>query len=53
MFRVLQIDQISAPLWGYQLDQYGFDIALVFVIGTVFRIVAYLLMIGLNRDKQV
>jgi hypothetical protein len=49
---VYEVDSVSAPYWGYTLDQFDLDLVLVFVIGTGYRIVAYLLMIGLNRDKQ-
>jgi len=49
---VMQVDQISAPIWGYTLDQYGLDVFLILLIGIVYRILAFLLMIFTHRDKQ-
>jgi hypothetical protein len=47
-----QVDEIDAPIWGYQLDNYGMDIAMIFVLGTAYRVIAFILMIALHRDKQ-
>lgn len=47
-----QVEKISAPTFGYVLDRYGFDVGMLVVIGTVYRVIAFLLMILLNRRKQ-
>jgi hypothetical protein len=36
----------------YRLDQVAFDFVMMVVIGIVWRIIAFLGMIGLNREKQ-
>ena len=33
--QVMQIEAISAPIWGYRLDWYGQDIAIMISIGIV------------------
>lgn len=42
----------SASFRGYILNQVGFDLYMIVIIGIVQRILAYFLLIGLNRDKQ-
>ena len=49
---VMRVADISAPLWGYTLDEYPLDLGLMFVIGTLYRTFAYFLMIWLHRDRQ-
>ena len=44
--------QASTSVYGYTLGRFWFDIAMAVVIGTIFRIIAYALMIGLHRQKQ-
>jgi succinate dehydrogenase hydrophobic anchor subunit len=46
------VAEVSAPLFGYTLDRFGLDIAMMLVIGTAYRAVAFVLLVGLNRDKQ-
>ncbi|KAJ3117487.1 hypothetical protein HDU96_006581 [Phlyctochytrium bullatum] len=42
----------SAKFFGYALDQVNFDFVMIFVIGIFLRIVAFILLVMLNRDKQ-
>lgn len=46
------VTEISAPLFGYTLDRFALDIATTVALGVAYRIVAYLLLILLNRSKQ-
>ena len=48
---VYQVDEISVKHWGYGLDRYGMDVGMMIVIGFVYRVIAFLLMIFLNRRK--
>eukprot|EP01083_Nonionella_stella_P240318 840203_1 len=38
--------------WSYGLDHYWLGFGMLLVLGTVFRVIAYISMVGLNRDKQ-
>eukprot|EP00455_Lapot_gusevi_P045018 TRINITY_DN5716_c0_g1_i14.p1 TRINITY_DN5716_c0_g1~~TRINITY_DN5716_c0_g1_i14.p1 ORF type:complete len:849 (+),score=122.53 TRINITY_DN5716_c0_g1_i14:76-2622(+) len=49
---IFRVHTVSAPIFGYTLGRYAFDIGMMFIIGVIYRIVAYLLLVGLNRDKQ-
>jgi len=49
---IYQKQDISAPLFNYTLDEFGKDVALVWVIGTILRVFAYILMRVVHRDKQ-
>lgn len=49
---VYQIDEITVVNYGYTLRRVGLDLGIGFIIGTVFRIVGYLLLTMLNRSKQ-
>lgn len=49
---IYEVDTVSAPYWGYTLDHYSQDILILFIIGTAYRLAAFLLMTRLNRDKQ-
>eukprot|EP00455_Lapot_gusevi_P045021 TRINITY_DN5716_c0_g1_i5.p1 TRINITY_DN5716_c0_g1~~TRINITY_DN5716_c0_g1_i5.p1 ORF type:complete len:859 (+),score=112.28 TRINITY_DN5716_c0_g1_i5:76-2652(+) len=49
---IFRVHEVSAPIFGYTLDRFGFDIGMMCLIGMIYRLVAYLLLIGLNRDKQ-
>ncbi len=42
----------SASIWGYTLGRTGMDLGMGFMLCVVYRIVAYALMLLLNRDKQ-
>lgn len=44
--------EFSRETYGYKLDQFGFDLAMAAVIGTVMRIVTYVLLVTTHRDKQ-
>jgi hypothetical protein len=49
---VMQIESISAPIWGYRLDWYGQDIAIMMAIAIGYRIIAFILCKYTNRHKQ-
>lgn len=46
------IVSFTADVFGYVTDRFVFDMFMVFIIGTVYRIIAYILMIFIRRDKQ-
>jgi len=46
------VEEVSAPLFGYTLDRFGYDIGMIMLIGLMYRVIAYLLLIYSNRDKQ-
>ncbi len=46
------VEEVSAALFGYTLDRLGYDIAMILIIGTVYRIIAFALLVLLNREKQ-
>ena len=48
---VYRLDSNSLT-YGYTLDRVAFDFAMAIVIGVVWRGVAFLLMVGLNKEKQ-
>lgn len=50
--QIYMVEEVSAPLFGYTLDRFAVDITLMLLIGVVHRVLAFLLLIGLNRDKQ-
>ena len=50
--RLYMVAEVSAPLFGYTLDRPDVDVVVTLIIGTAYRAIAYLLLIGLNRSKQ-
>mmetsp|Transcript_1234 Transcript_1234/g.2092 ORF Transcript_1234/g.2092 Transcript_1234/m.2092 type:complete len:187 (+) Transcript_1234:2-562(+) len=42
----------TAHVWSYTLEQPTKDLMLVIIIGLVYRVVAFLCMTGLNKEKQ-
>jgi len=46
------VEDVSAPLFGYTLDRLPFDVGMILLIGAAYRVIAYFLLIGLNRNKQ-
>lgn len=46
------VEEVSAPLFGYTLDRFALDIGLACAIGIVYRIIAYILLIRIDRHKQ-
>ncbi|RKP12996.1 P-loop containing nucleoside triphosphate hydrolase protein [Piptocephalis cylindrospora] len=42
----------STAIFGYTLDRYILDICLPLVIGLILRVIGFLSLVGLNRDKQ-
>lgn len=49
----LYVLELAAEYVGYTLGQYTLDIAMLFVIGLVYRVVAYLGLVLLNRKRQI
>jgi hypothetical protein len=49
---VYEINRISADIFGYTLGRYVLDLFWMLVAGVIFRIVAFFLLILLNRQKQ-
>ncbi|KAJ2998064.1 hypothetical protein HDV02_004889 [Globomyces sp. JEL0801] len=49
---IYQVDDISAKLTGFVLERPWFDLGMMFVIGGVLRVIAYICLIGVNRAKQ-
>ncbi|KAF2639904.1 hypothetical protein P280DRAFT_518339 [Massarina eburnea CBS 473.64] len=44
----------AAAKWtGYTLNQLSLDMGMLFIIGTVYRVLAYIGLVFLNRDKQI
>ncbi|KAK0278098.1 hypothetical protein LTR35_009420 [Friedmanniomyces endolithicus] len=46
-----QTDLASKTI-GFTLGQFGSDVGILFLIGCVYRVIAYLALIMVNRDKQ-
>ncbi|KAJ3134674.1 hypothetical protein HK100_003437 [Physocladia obscura] len=44
--------ELMASIWGYTLSQIPLDMFMCIIIGVAFRIIGFVLMIALNRDKQ-
>ncbi|KAL2918456.1 hypothetical protein HK105_201857 [Polyrhizophydium stewartii] len=51
-YRGIYMVDFSAEQLGYTLDRFGFDVAMMLAIGVAWRVVGFVLMIALNRDKQ-
>jgi hypothetical protein len=49
---VFEIYDVSAKIFGFTLWRYWFDITMLLIHGLVWRVIAFLLLIGLNRSKQ-
>ncbi len=47
------VDEVSATLFGYTLDRFGTDIAVAVTIGLVYRTIAFVLLIVVDRKKQI
>jgi hypothetical protein len=45
-------NSIPTDIFGYTLNRSGFDFGMMFLIGCFWRLLSFLAMIGLNRDKQ-
>lgn len=41
---IMQVEDVSAKNAGYTLGQVPFDIGMMFIMGLLYRVVAYLLM---------
>ena len=44
--------ELSQQAFGYVLDRWNMDVLIIFAIGTVYRVVTYILMVVTHRDKQ-
>ncbi|KAK1811150.1 hypothetical protein LTR12_014491 [Friedmanniomyces endolithicus] len=51
MSYLYQTDLASKTI-GFTLGQFGSDVGILFLIGCVYRVIAYLALIMVNRDKQ-
>ncbi|KAI3631015.1 hypothetical protein MIR68_010505 [Amoeboaphelidium protococcarum] len=49
---VFEIYNVSAAVFGFTLGRYLVDIIIMIIIGCVWRVIGYLLLICLNRQKQ-
>ncbi len=50
---LFMVDEVSAPFWGYTLDRVALDLFFMFAIAMAYRAVAFVLMVCLNRRKQL
>jgi hypothetical protein len=48
----MQVADISAPIWGYRLGWFAKDLALIFAVGTGYRVLAFVAMVTQHRSKQ-
>jgi ABC-type multidrug transport system ATPase subunit len=46
------VTEVSAGIWGYTLDRFGFDVFMMVLLGLVERAVAYVLMVSIDRDVR-
>ena len=46
------VEQVSAQLFGYTLDRFAMDMGVCVAIGIAFRILAYVLLVVVDRAKQ-
>lgn len=46
-----QVDDISAPQWGYTMDRFTTDMLYMLLIGFIYRVVAFILLVLLNWHK--
>jgi hypothetical protein len=44
--------EVSAPFWGYTMDRLGLDLAIMLIIGFVYRLAAFVLLVSLNKELQ-
>lgn len=44
---------IAAENYGYTLNVVAFDLGMCFLVGCVLRVIGYVLMVRLNRTKQI
>ena len=44
--------EVSAGIWGYTLDRFALDIGMMILLGLLMRVVAFVLMVALNRKEQ-
>jgi hypothetical protein len=51
-FKHLYLTDLTAQAWGYTLDRVSFDWGMGILSGICWRIIAYVLLIALHRDKQ-
>lgn len=38
--------------FGYNLNRFALDLAMMALLGTLYRIVSYVLLVNMHRDKQ-
>ncbi|KAJ3069575.1 hypothetical protein HDU98_007367 [Podochytrium sp. JEL0797] len=44
--------ELMASIWGYSLNQLTLDLFMCVMLGIVMRVIGFVLMVTLNRDKQ-
>ena len=44
--------EVSAGIWGYTLDRFTLDIGMMILLGLIMRVLAFALMVALNRKEQ-
>ena len=42
----------AADYVGYTLGRFGFDVAILFALGTAYRVLAFFALVLVNRSKQ-
>ncbi|KAL2916645.1 hypothetical protein HK105_203757 [Polyrhizophydium stewartii] len=51
-YRDVYMIDLTAKTFGYTMNRFSVDVAMMFAIGVAWRIIAFVLMIVMNRDKQ-
>jgi len=49
---LMRVEEVSAPFFGYTLNRFGFDMGMMVVFAVALRIVAFFLLILIQRRKQ-
>ena len=49
---LFMVEEISARLFGYELGRFPFDMGMAVLLAFVYRVIAYVLMLVVDRQKQ-
>jgi hypothetical protein len=49
---LFMVEEITAPLFGYTLNRFAMDIGIAFLLAIVYRIIAFFLLLVVDRQKQ-
>eukprot|EP00158_Paraphelidium_tribonemae_P003535 Partr_v1_DN26205_c0_g1_i1_m48174 putative ABC transporter len=49
---VYEIWDVSSATFGYMLDRFYFDLAMILLIGFALRVLGFILLVGTNRKRQ-